>query len=331
MIVRHDGESYEVTTFRTESGYSDKRHPDSVQFVRQIDEDLKRRDFTINALAMDKNGKLIDLFSGRKDLEKRLIRTVGAGEERFREDALRILRALRFSSQLGFAIEPDTLKAMEILKEDIVYLAVERMAAEMEKWAAGEHVDFSFDYLLSLGIEEQLPIFKNNSTLLSRFNRPLHAFPAFSCLIAYCHILQPEIPINDWTTAWKSSNKVRREALALVEAWKQYEQNGVDRWLVYRLDEALDESFRALIRNLEQEEPIAASDFASKRALLPIRSKNELVLKGEDIVSIYPKREKGRWIHELILKMERAVIEGKVNNSKIDLKEWIKWNPTATD
>lgn len=112
VIIRHRGISYEVTTFRLEGEYSDQRHPDSVQFIDKIDEDLARRDFTINALAMDKHGHIIDLFQGREDIEKALIRAVGNGHDRFQEDPLRILRAIRFSSQLGFQIEENTLKAI---------------------------------------------------------------------------------------------------------------------------------------------------------------------------------------------------------------------------
>lgn len=327
VIVRYSGESYEVTTFRTESGYTDKRHPDSVEFISEIDEDLKRRDFTINALAMDRGGKLLDLFGGREDLKRHFIRTVGDGVERFEEDALRILRALRFSSQLGFSIEADTCEAMRKVKDDVASLAVERMAAEMEKWAGGEYIDFSFNYLKELAINEQLPIFKEHRDLLERFTRPLLPFTSFSSFIAYCHLLKPEATITEWIKAWKSSNKTKNEALSLVEAVQHWRRNGLDAWLVYRLDEKLDKDFQSVVVNLEQKNLINGNELRSLRLRLPIRSKNELALKGEEIVALFPEKKKGRWIHELILRLERAVVESKINNTKIDLKEWIKWNP----
>lgn len=97
----------EITTYRSEQGYSDRRHPDSIQFETKLDKDLERRDFTINALALDltQENKIIDLFGGEKDIKKKIIRAVGEPSDRFKEDALRMLRAIRLSAQLGFKIE----------------------------------------------------------------------------------------------------------------------------------------------------------------------------------------------------------------------------------
>src|SRR5699024_8265181 len=103
VIVRHEKQSYEVTTFRVDGTYSDHRHPDSVQFIRQLDGDLKRRDFTINALAMNKKGKVIDLFSGQKDIENKMIRTVRKDIKRFTVYPWRIILALCISTQIAFS------------------------------------------------------------------------------------------------------------------------------------------------------------------------------------------------------------------------------------
>ena len=102
------GGSVEITTFRVDGAYTDMRHPESVKFTRRIEDDLSRRDFTVNAMAYNKKDRLIDLFGGASDIENKIIRTVGAPEERFTEDALRIMRAFRFSAQLGFDIEKKT-------------------------------------------------------------------------------------------------------------------------------------------------------------------------------------------------------------------------------
>src|SRR3989344_4387237 len=95
----------EVTTYRTESGYADKRHPDEVEFAEKLEDDLQRRDFTINAIAMDGSGKVIDPYHGQEDIKNKIIRAVGEPEERFTEDALRMMRAVRFAATLGFTIE----------------------------------------------------------------------------------------------------------------------------------------------------------------------------------------------------------------------------------
>ena len=108
VTVKTDREAFEITTFRTEGSYSDGRHPDAVTFARTIEEDLSRRDFTVNAMAIDSAGRLVDPYDGAGDLTRRLIRCVGEPERRFTEDALRILRGLRFASVLHFSIEKST-------------------------------------------------------------------------------------------------------------------------------------------------------------------------------------------------------------------------------
>src|SRR5699024_7891344 len=134
VIVRHKGVSYEVTTFRSETSYSDQRHPDEVVLITSIEEDLARRDFTMNAMAMNRHGQLVDPFSGQHDLQTQIIRTVGRPEERFQEDSLRIIRALRFSSQLGFSIDKATQKQMYELKQQLEQVSVERITEEMSKF-----------------------------------------------------------------------------------------------------------------------------------------------------------------------------------------------------
>ena len=131
----------EVTTYRIDEKYSDKRHPDKIRFAKTIEEDLKRRDFTINALALDNKGKLVDLFDGEKDLKKKIIRAVGNPEERFNEDALRMLRAVRFATTLSasgrpaesWKIEPKTLKAIQKNAGWIQAISKERIRDELIK------------------------------------------------------------------------------------------------------------------------------------------------------------------------------------------------------
>lgn len=133
VTVFLDGAQAEVTTFRTEGVYLDGRHPSEVRFVRTLAEDLSRRDFTINAMAMDADGNVTDLFGGRDDLARRCIRCVGDPEKRFREDALRMLRAYRFSAQLGFALDAATAGAVERCAPLAAALSMERIRNEMEK------------------------------------------------------------------------------------------------------------------------------------------------------------------------------------------------------
>lgn len=132
-------EPIEITTYRTEGGYSDSRHPDSVDFVSDVKEDLERRDFTVNAMAYNPQEGIVDPFGGRQDLEKGRIRCVGDPDKRFSEDALRIMRALRFASVYGFEIDPDTAGSLHKNAHLLSRVSAERLFSEMTKLLMGEH------------------------------------------------------------------------------------------------------------------------------------------------------------------------------------------------
>lgn len=133
VTVMVDDEAIEITTYRTEGAYSDKRHPDEVEFVDDLAEDLKRRDFTMNAIAIDVNGSMADPYGGMNDIEAGVIRAVGCASDRFQEDALRIMRAVRFAGQTGFEIEHDTEVAMLECRDLLNEIAVERIFDELKK------------------------------------------------------------------------------------------------------------------------------------------------------------------------------------------------------
>jgi len=135
-----DGNAIEVTTYRTDGSYTDGRHPDSVMFVGAIEEDLARRDFTINAMAYHPERGLFDTWNGQNDLEARTIRVVGDASKRFAEDGLRVLRGCRFASQLGFTIEPTTLAAMKKEKTGLLRVSAERITHEMDELLLGDFV-----------------------------------------------------------------------------------------------------------------------------------------------------------------------------------------------
>lgn len=147
VTVRMGGHAFEVTTFRVERGYSDARHPDEVVFVDRIEEDLARRDFTVNAMALDRRGRLVDPFGGREDLAARRIRCVGDPMRRFSEDGLRLVRAVRFAVQLDFAIEPRTWEALQACRETLSPVAHERIADELDKIMASPNPGRGFALL----------------------------------------------------------------------------------------------------------------------------------------------------------------------------------------
>lgn len=151
VTVLLDGVSAEVTTYRLDGAYHDGRHPDGVRFVRSLADDLARRDFTINAMAMDESGAVTDLFGGREDLSRRVIRCVGEPETRFREDALRMLRAYRFAAQLGFSLDAQTQAAIRRCAPLCASLSRERVREEAEKTLLSDRPEY-FGRMLAEGL-----------------------------------------------------------------------------------------------------------------------------------------------------------------------------------
>ncbi len=141
VTVMLDHEGFEVTTYRVDGKYDDARHPNEVRFTTELSEDLKRRDFTVNAMAYSEKSGLVDLFGGCGDLEEKVIRCVGSPNERFGEDALRMMRAVRFAAQLGFALEGDTRDAIPNLAGNLARISAERIRMELVKLLLSPHPD----------------------------------------------------------------------------------------------------------------------------------------------------------------------------------------------
>ena len=142
VTVMLQGEGFEVTTYRIDGTYEDSRHPSEVTFTSDLREDLRRRDLTINAMAYNDAAGLVDLFGGMEDLKAGVVRCVGNAEERFEEDALRILRAIRFSAQLGYAIEEETIAAIVKLSSTLSRISAERIQVELTKLMVSPHPDY---------------------------------------------------------------------------------------------------------------------------------------------------------------------------------------------
>src|SRR3989344_1841163 len=141
----------EITTYRVEEKYTDKRHPDEVKFTKKLEDDLARRDFTVNAIAYD-GKKFIDFFDGQKDIKNKIIRAVGNPDKRFNEDALRLLRAIRFAVQLNFAIEPETAKAIKKNANDLAAISKERIRDELIKIIMTENAKLGIEMLREFGL-----------------------------------------------------------------------------------------------------------------------------------------------------------------------------------
>ena len=216
VTVLIEKEGFEVTTYRVDGDYEDGRHPKEVLFTSSLEEDLKRRDFTINAMAYHPDKGLVDLFHGMEDMRNKVIRCVGSPRERFREDALRILRAVRFSAQLGFSIEQKTKEGIQALASNLKCVSAERIQTELVKLLVSPHPDY-FRTAYETGVTRQfLPEF--DVCMETEQNTPHH------CWTVGEHILHSLLYIRP--------DKVLRLAMLLHDigkpAVKKTDENGRD-------------------------------------------------------------------------------------------------------
>lgn len=331
VLVRYKHTSFEITTFRQDGSYSDQRHPDSVEYVDDIVSDLKRRDFTINALAMDLNEQIIDPFGGKIDLDNHIIQTVGDGYERFKEDPLRIIRALRFSSQLGFDIHKRTISEMTSLRSNIRVIATERITKEMEKFFSGLYVEKAMQYLLKTKIYTYLPVFEHYPYLASQIPKNIKPLHSFAEVIALFLTLEPNISLHTWVREWKCSNKTKRQANELIQAITYFKQYGIDRTLVFDLPNHLFDSFMRIIQILYPDDSITTKKLEEIYDQLPIQSRSDLKITGKDLLKLFPHIKRGPWIAHMLRDMEQLVLHDKLTNHYNTLREWAKCHPPKAE
>jgi tRNA nucleotidyltransferase (CCA-adding enzyme) len=325
VIVLHDGESYEVTTFRSEEDYSDFRRPEKVSFIRSLKEDLKRRDLTINSMAMTLDGSIIDYFGGRDDIKQKRIHTVGNPSERFSEDALRMLRALRFASQLGFQLSEETLFAIQREKDLLSHISVERKAIEVEKLLFGKWCGQALPFLFSTGLSSHLPGFQaispHQAEAAARF--PFHQLKKKEELWAsiLCMLAVPFEESQAFLRQWKLSAKIFNQAAAI----QKHLHTTWDEYSLYKA--GIDTTLSAeRIRMLHSEGKIDEEhlQYLLKRyQRLPIKSNKDLAVDGNDLMEFFQKKP-GKWIAETLEKIEKAVIDGSLENGREAIKEWLK-------
>lgn len=223
VTVKMGKEEYEITTYRVDGKYLDGRRPNTVYFGKTIKDDLSRRDFTVNAMAMDADGKIIDMFGGQDDIKRGIIRAVGNPSERFSEDALRILRAFRFSARYGFDIEAETFKAIKETKEGLKLISSERIRNEICKVLLTNNVLNTFLAMYESGV---LEIILPEVALMYgvKQNNPYHVHDVF----AHTMIAVENVP----------KDLVLRLTMLLHDIGKPYTKetiNGVDKFYKHHL------------------------------------------------------------------------------------------------
>ena len=305
----------EVTTFRTDGDYIDHRRPEAVQFVRSLKEDLKRRDFTMNAIAMRRDGSFVDYYGGREDIEACVIRAVGKAQARFAEDALRMLRAVRFAAQLGFSIEESTMQAMCAQAADIEWIAKERVKAEFDKLWLGKDVLNGLLKLVESGLAEYLP----GSVDAAQWQ----GFSTQDAQVGWAYFAL--VQGGNWSEIvrnYRLSNKEQAFIKAVLAAFKAIKK-GWTKMDYFTYSEA--ELNAALYFATLQEIPVDVSQdqIRIEQASLPIRSRNELVVNGLDLQN-WSGQKRGPWLKEALQAMLEAVVTGEVENDRQAIQVWFK-------
>ncbi|EHG1757371.1 CCA tRNA nucleotidyltransferase [Listeria monocytogenes] len=323
VTVRENNEFYEVTTFRTEGTYEDFRRPSEVTFIRSLEEDLKRRDFTMNAIAMDEHFALQDPFSGQLAIQNKEIKAVGKASERFHEDALRMMRAVRFLSQLDFELDKETEKALESQIELLQHTSVERITVEWLKMMKGKAAKRAIELLLKVKMETYLPGLKDEKSALSEFaswdweKRTTEESIWLGLVVA----VKPN-NVNAFLKAWKLPNKT----IQLVNKAYQYALNMKETWLTEELYHAGKAVFSLVnelnvIRGKENNQHKVNQAYEA----LPIHSKKDLAITGADLLK-WSGESAGPWVKETLDKVECGVLSNEINNEKIQIKRWLGYH-----
>ncbi|MEK5442083.1 CCA tRNA nucleotidyltransferase [Fredinandcohnia sp. FSL W7-1320] len=320
VIVLHDGEQFEVTTFRTEEGYEDYRRPSHVEFVTSLHEDLKRRDFTMNAIAMTINGEIIDPFDGRKAIKKKVIQTVGNPTERFREDALRMMRAVRFLSQLSFLLCENTQSAIMENAYLLKKISVERITIEFEKLLSGPSCQAAFPILIETRLFQYIPGLEDEIKGLKNFPaykwNQLQDRSEYWTLVSY--LLSKE-DLKSFLRQWKLPNKVVDQVVKNVACIQNVFQTGWNNRLLYDSGAKCVQQVERILNVLGFGQEISPSKEYEK---LPIKQRSELDITGEDLLNWYNQKP-GKWISNLYIKVEDGILENEVVNNKVKIKEWL--------
>lgn len=322
LVLEGEGE-YEVTTFRTEDVYVDYRRPSKVAFVRSLEEDLKRRDFTINAFALDEAGEVIDLFDGLADLEQRLLRAVGQAAERFNEDALRIMRGFRFQACLGFDLEGETFEAMKDRAFLLEKISVERIFIEFDKLLCGEFWRSGLESLIASKAFCYLPDLAASQGRIEQLFELDRTFTFTSSEQAWAALLQAlEVEnVKTFLKHWKTSNDFAKKVEELLAILKIRQERALTRRDAYRFSQDL----LLQAEELRQAQGLAVNFelISQLDASLTIHDKHEIVITGSHLIRDHGF-EPGPGLGKILSDIEMAIVDGRLANDRQAILDFIK-------
>ena len=269
-----DDTKYEVTTFRLEGVYKNHRYPKEVTFSTNVYDDMKRRDFTMNALYMDAEEQIYDDFGGLQDIENKTIKTINKPVERFDEDALRILRAFRFVSKLGFDIEEETLQAIKELKHLVKTVKIERIMVELDKIFNGDYQKKAINYMIETGVSKELYGLHNglkHISTLKDFVYPIEVFIISDIL-------------GELTEDWRFSNNNARLIRQVANLHEVTRDNEFNKYILFsnKLDPCLLTNKISVLLGYKDQKDFIMSMYNN----MPVMDVCDLAFKGQDILAL---------------------------------------------
>lgn len=324
VLVLENGGEYEITTFRTEDVYVDYRRPSQVSFVRSLEEDLKRRDFTVNALALDENGQVIDKFRGLIDLEQKRLRAVGKAEERFEEDALRIMRGFRFAASLDFDIEAATFEAMRSHSPLLEKISVERSFTEFDKLLMAPHWRKGISAMIACQAYDYLPGLKQREAGLNHLIVSLKDNFTFSDHHQAWAYVMISLAIEDpksFLKAWKTSNDFQRYVTKLIALYRIRQERSFEKLDIYQYGKEM----ASLVEGLRKAQSLSV-DMDHIEALdqaLAIHNKHDIVLNGSHLIKDFGMKP-GPQLGLMLEKVELAIVEGCLDNDFTTIEAFVR-------
>ena len=325
VTVLMDGVGYELTTYRIDGNYSDGRHPDSVSFSKNLSEDLCRRDFTVNAMAYSHNKGIVDLFGGRKDLQNGIIRAVGDAKKRFDEDALRMLRAVRFAAQLGFKIDDDTFAAIKEKAKLLSNVSKERIFVELNKSLCGDFAQ-NIKMVYTSGLYRYIgkEFAKLDESIYDFYPRKFHN-KKYMYWAVFLENIENAEAVKKILFELKSDNATKNNTYLLVKELKNPLPSSDEdiRWSLHRIGADLFCDYIEILRSDKKNKDILDKiDTIEDRYSLIMKENHAyeismLDITGKDLMDL--GISKGPKIGEVLEFLLKKVIENPLNNEKSSL------------
>ena len=293
VTVMYKNIRFEITTFTKEVNYLDHRHPDKIEYIDDLYQDLLRRDFTINAICMNSNGEIIDFLDGQKDLNNRVIRTIGNANEKFKDDSLRILRAIRFATILNFELDNEVVSSINENKHLLKDLSYNRKREELDKIFVSGYAKEGIDLLLKFHLDRELEL-DNLSKVTNTTN-----------LIGIWSIL-------DVTSKYPFTNNEKDMIESVNEALKL---NNLDPYNLYTYGLYVN-TVAADIKNIDKK------DVASSYNNLVIFSRSDLDINSADIMEAL-NSEPGSYLRDIFIDIEKEVLYKRIPNNKEEIISYI--------